>query len=109
MGTKISYTTELNAMYSYFLEKSPGKAAVAMLQALYMAERSGKHGDEWFEVDCDCLSRLMGGYSREAISQARNKLRRMGRIEYVPGDRNAKKPSYKIIPLSNAIPDSCVK
>lgn len=93
-----NYKAELNAMYAFFLTKSPGKAAVAMLHALYMIGND-KHTGEWFEADGDCLSRLMGGYSPEAIYQARLKLCRLGRIEYQPGCKNLRSASYKIIPL----------
>lgn len=99
MAAEINYMTELKAMYGYFLTKSPGKAAVAMLQALYMIDNA-EHWAEWFEVDGDCLSRLMGGYSPEAIHQAREKLCHMGRIEYRQGYRNLRKASYRIIPFA---------
>lgn len=101
MGAEINYMTEIKAMYGYFMTRSPGKAAVAMLQALYMINNA-ERWSEWFDADSDCLSRLMGGYARSTIWEAREKLCSMGRIEYKTGDRNCQKASYKIIPFAKS-------
>ncbi len=94
----MNYIKELNAMYHLCMSKKLAKLEIALLYALY-AINNAEDWAVWFEADNELVSRLTGGYSREAINETRNKLKQMGRIDFIDGVKNKKPPKYKIISL----------
>lgn len=85
-------------MYDFCMSNMLSKSEILLLHALYMINNK-KDWDAWFEADNYQIQRLTGGLSRQSITEARNKLKQRGRIEFREGKRNQQSPFYRVIPF----------
>lgn len=92
----MNFMAEWNRMFDFCVSNMLSKSEILLLHALYMINNK-KDWDAWFEADNQLVQRLTGGLSRQSITEARNKLKQMGRIEFKDGKRNQQSPTYHII------------
>lgn len=98
----MNYIKELNALFDYCILNDVSKSEISLLRALY-AINNKNDWTEWFEADNQLVSRLTGGYSRQAIIDARNRLKQVGRIDFKDGKKNTQAPRYKIFSFCDEV------
>lgn len=95
----VNYVREHMRFIEYASEENLSASEMLLWYALMHQFNQRAQGNIWPEefvrIDNDrLLSYLPFGY--DALAEARNKLKQRGIIDYVPGERNKKNPTYKI-------------
>lgn len=96
----VNYVREHVRFIEYASEENLSASEMLLWYALMHQMNQRAQGNIWPEefvrIDNDrLLSYLPFGY--DTLAEARNKLKQRGVIDYVPGERNRKNPTYKII------------
>ena len=98
----MSYINEIKAFYDIVQTKQISCGQISLWHCLmYINNKCG--WEEWFTVPNKTLE-LNTGLSRSGVDKARNVLKALGLIDYVPNDRKATR--YKLVPLSKSGQDS---
>lgn len=95
----VNYVREHVRFIEYASEENLSSSEMLLWYALMHQMNQRAQGNIWPEefvrIDNDrLLSYLPFGY--DALAEARNKLKQRGVIDYVPGERNKKNPTYKV-------------